>query len=347
MKKVKSRKTSERVDAYFKRRDQIKKRKKIFFLSLICLGAGMAFLFKAPIFAVNGFTITGNKMVKKEGVLNKDFINGKNIFLMDTNTVENEILKNPYIQTVEVSRVLPNQIAIKITERKMFYKIKLEEKVYILNNGLYIMDIVTDDKDLALVELKGIKANSIKVGERITNSDEVAEIALNVADNLIDKNKDSIFTLVDLTDTGDVSIYKDEIEIILGKPEKLDEKYKQAMSILNSKDINMKAGYIDISVPSQPVIKEKEVKEDEIKEKNKDTDKKTEKINEEKEQKDNKENNSQEDEEKKDLNETVNPTTSEELKPSEVEETTIQDEETKPVEPNNEKDNSGEINSYL
>lgn len=270
MKKLKSRKPSERVNVYLKKQDKRKRRKKIFFMSLVCLVASMAFLFKAPMFGIKGFTVTGNKMVKKEGVLNKNFVGGKNIFLLDTNQVENEILKNPYIQTAKVTRSLPDQIAIKVTERKMFYKIKLEDEVYILNNALYIMDIVKEDKDLALVELKGVKVDSKEVGERITKNDELAKVALNVAENLIDKNKESIFTLVDLTDVGDVSIYKDKVEIILGQPKELDEKYKQAMEILNSKEINLKAGYIDISVPSQPVIKamEEEVVEDQSKENN-------------------------------------------------------------------------------
>ncbi|MGL4451468.1 MAG: cell division protein FtsQ/DivIB [Sarcina sp.] len=268
MRKLKSRKSSERVDAYFKKKDKLKKRKKIFFMSLACLVASIVFLFKAQMFAIKDFTVVGNKMVKKEGVLNKKITNGKNIFLLDTNEIENEVLKNPYIHTAEVSRKLPNQILIKITERKMFYKIKFEEDIYILNNGLYIMDIVKDDKDLALVELKGIKIESKKIGERITMNEKLAEIAIEIAQNLIDKNKESIFTLVDLTDIGDVSIYKDKIEIILGEVSNLDEKYKQAMDILNSKAIKFKAGYIDISVPSQPVIKESiEEKIDEPKEK--------------------------------------------------------------------------------
>ncbi|MGL4655310.1 MAG: cell division protein FtsQ/DivIB [Sarcina sp.] len=263
MRKMKSREVSERVDAYLKKKDKLKRRKKVFFLILVFLVAVIVFIFKAPLFEVKDIAISGNKMVKKEGVLDKKIVSGKNIFLLDTNQVKAEVLKNPYIQTAEVTRKVPNQILVKVTERKMFYKMKQEEKVYILNNELYIMDIVDDDKNLSLVEVDGIKIDSKNVGERITKSNEISRTALEIAENLIDKNKESIFTKVDLRNSKDVSIYKGEVEIILGELIGLDEKYKKAMEILNSKDIKLENGYIDVSVPSQPVIKLGEMKKEE------------------------------------------------------------------------------------
>ena len=260
MKKSKKRVLSKKVEAHFEKKDRIKKRRKFFFMSLVFLVSGVIFLFKAPMFRVNGFTVSGNKMIKKEGILNKNLITGKNIFLLDTNTVKSEILKNPYIQTAEVSRVLPNQLNLKVTERKMFYKLKVGKKSYILNNELYIMDVVTDDRNLSLVEIDGIKPDSKEVGKKITLNDKLSEIAFNIANNLIDKNKDSIFTKLDLKDTGDISIYKNKVEIILGEPNNLENKYKKAMEILSFKDIALKEGYINVSVPSQPVIKNIEEK---------------------------------------------------------------------------------------
>ena len=264
MKKMKNRKVSGKVNAYFKKQDRARKRKKIAFITLLFLVSGVITIFKAPMFEVKLVKISGNKMIKKEGVLNNKFVLGKNIFLLDTNEVKRKILENPYIQTADVKRTIPNGIDVKVTERKMFYKMKLDEKVYILNNELYIMDIVDSDENLSLVEVKGIKIDSITIGERITLSDEISRVAYELAQNLIDKNKDSIFSKIDLSDKNDVSIYKNDVEIILGEISELDEKYKIAMEILNSNKVNLVDGYIDISVPSQPVIKNnvKDKKED-------------------------------------------------------------------------------------
>ena len=255
MKKVSNRKVSGKVSDYLKKKDARKRRKKIAFITLLFIVAGAIALFKAPMFAVKNIKVTGNKMIKKDGVLDPKVVLGSNIFLLDTNEVRGKVLENPYIQTVEVKRSIPDGIEVKVVERKMFYKIKLDEKIYVLNNELYIMDIIESDEELALVEIEGVKVDSIMVGERITKSDELSRVAFELAENLIDKNKESIFSKIDLSDKNDVSIYKGKIEIILGEVDNLDEKYEKAMVILNSGKVGLKEGYIDISVPSQPVIK--------------------------------------------------------------------------------------------
>ena len=249
-------KRSKKVDAYFQIKARRKRRKKIMFLIMIFIIVTILVLVKAPMFAIKGAKVTGNKMIKSEGVINQKNIKGQNIFLVDTNVIKNEILKNPYIKSAEVKRKLPNLLDINISERKMFYKIKLDSKIYVLNNELYIMDILDDDKDLAIVEVKGLKVESVKIGERITSNEKVSLILLDIATKLIDKNKDSIFTSVDVSNKSDISIFKGDIEIILGQAIDLDEKYKKAMKILGSSNIKLKDGYIDVSVVDAPVIKD-------------------------------------------------------------------------------------------
>ena len=249
-------KRSKKVDAYFQIKARKKRRKKIMFLIMIFIIVTILVLVKAPMFAIKGAKVTGNKMIKSEGVINQKNIKGQNIFLVDTNVIKNEILKNPYIKSAEVKRKLPNLLDINISERKMFYKIKLDSKIYVLNNELYIMDILDDDKDLAIVEVKGLKVESVKIGERITSNEKVSLILLDIATKLIDKNKDSIFTSVDVSNKSDISIFKGDIEIILGQAIDLDEKYKKAMKILGSSNIKLKDGYIDVSVVDAPVIKD-------------------------------------------------------------------------------------------
>ena len=260
-------KRSKKINAYFQIKARRKRRKKIMFIMMIFIIVIIIVLVKAPIFAIKAAKVTGNKMIKSEGVINQKNVKGQNIFLVDTNVIKNEILKNPYIKSAQVKRELPNLLNINISERKMFYKIKLDSKIYVLNNELYIMDILDDDKDLAIVEIKGLKAESVKIGEKITSNEEISTILLDIATNLINKNKESIFTSVDVSNKIDISIFKGDIEIILGEATDLDEKYKKAIKILESSNINLKDGYIDISVVNAPVIKDN-LKTDSIKDEN-------------------------------------------------------------------------------
>lgn len=250
-----AKKSNKKIDNYFAKKARKKARKKIAFLSLVLISITAIVLCKAPFFNVKNVKVAGNKMIKKEGIIDNKLVVGKNIFLLDTNEVRDKVLENPYIKSVEVTREVPSILNVKIEERKMFYKIKSDSKIYILNNELYIMDILEDDENLSLVEIKGLNVDSIKIGEKISSDVESAKILFDIATSLIDKNKDSIFTVVDISKKTDISIFIDGVEIVLGKAENLDEKYKKAMDIIGAKNIEIEEGYIDVSVISQPVIK--------------------------------------------------------------------------------------------
>ncbi|MGL4739605.1 MAG: cell division protein FtsQ/DivIB [Sarcina sp.] len=255
MDKHKVKKNSKKVELYFKEKNKKKRRKKIAFVSLIIIIATGVFLLKSPIFNIEKVVVMGNKMLKEAGIIDKKEIEGKNVFLLDTNIIKDKVRENPYIESAEVKRTNLNTISISVKERKMFYKVIHEEKVYVLNNQLYIMDILEDDKDLSLVALFGLVPDNLEIGARIVNSDEITKIAHDVGNNLIEKQKESIFSDLNLTDRGSISIYVNEIKIILGKPVDLDLKYQKAMDIINSENINFTHGYIDVSVLEHPVIK--------------------------------------------------------------------------------------------
>ncbi|MGL5823196.1 MAG: cell division protein FtsQ/DivIB [Sarcina sp.] len=248
-------KNSKKVELYFKEKKRKKRRRKIAFVSLILIIGTVIFLFKSPVFNIKKVIVSGNKMLKEIGIVNKKEIEGKNVFLLDTNIIKDKVNENPYIESVSVKRSDLNTISINIKERKMFYKVIHENKVYILNNQLYIMDILDDDKNLELVDLHGIVPDTLEIGSRIINSDEIAKIAENIGNDLIEKQNKSIFSKLDLTDKGAISICVQDIKIILGRPIDLDSKYQKAIDIINSKNIDFNKGYIDVSVLEHPVIK--------------------------------------------------------------------------------------------
>lgn len=251
----KLKKKSKKIEAYFEQKRRVKRRKKIVFLTLVSVAITGVVLCKAPFFNIKSIKVTGNKMIKKEGIINDKAVLGSNIFLLDTNKIKDLVLKNPYIKSATIKRVVPSTLNIQVEERKMFYKIKADSKIYVLNNELYIMEILDDDKNLSLVEIEGLPIENIRIGEKISNNEEVNKILYDIATSLIDKNKESIFTSVDVTKKNDISIFTEGVEIVLGRASELDEKYKKAMEILSSSKVNVEGGYIDVSVVIQPVIK--------------------------------------------------------------------------------------------
>lgn len=253
-----TKKKNVKIEAYFEKKKKKQRRKKKIFLLLIFLALIAIFLCKSPFWGIKKVNIIGNKFIKEQGVINSKHIIGKNIFLLDTNSVKNNVLENPYIKQADIKRKFPNELNIIIEERKMFYKVEVDSKKYVLNNELYIMEIIENDESLELVEIKGLVADTLQVGERITRDQKNIDVLYDVATKLIDKNEKNLFTYIDISKNNHIRIFSRDIEIVLGKAENLDEKYLKALEIMNSDIIGTSINYIDVSVINNPVVREKQ-----------------------------------------------------------------------------------------
>lgn len=246
---------NKKVQEYIRKRDRKRLIRKIVF-GTIAFGIIMGtILLKAPFFNLNKVDVKGNKIIETSNVVDSKKLIGSNIFLLDTNEIKNEILKNPYVKTAEVKRVFPRGLAVNVTERKMIYKVKDANLTYILNKDLVIMSITDDAEHLALIDVAGIEITNKEIGKNITDDDNIKEITTKINDELLEGAENQIIDILDLSDINSIKMFKGDIEIILGSAKDLEEKYKIVSEIINDKNINLKDGYIDVSFLGKPVIK--------------------------------------------------------------------------------------------
>jgi cell division protein FtsQ len=72
----------------------------------------------SPRFAVSDISITGNTRVTRDEILARAAIPaGKNIFTVDLGAIEHAVAEDPWIASVHVTRHLPHQVTIRVTER--------------------------------------------------------------------------------------------------------------------------------------------------------------------------------------------------------------------------------------
>lgn len=89
--------------------------KHIFYI--LCLFTLVYFIFFSSFFALSDMIIEGTSNVSKDEILNL-IPKGKNIFLLKSRDLENEILDRfPEIESVQIYRGVPNAIKVVITER--------------------------------------------------------------------------------------------------------------------------------------------------------------------------------------------------------------------------------------
>ena len=70
-------------------------------------------------FHLDNIKITGNNIINKEDILKTlQSIKNKNIFNIDLFKIHENLLSNKWVENVEIERILPNTIKIKIIEKK-------------------------------------------------------------------------------------------------------------------------------------------------------------------------------------------------------------------------------------
>jgi cell division protein FtsQ len=127
-----------------RKRLRIKKKKLFFkkpifwvliFSFLIFLGIFYIFFF-SNFFKINEIEILGAEKIQKEDFEKflREKVEKKNIFLMKSSAIKNEILKNfPQIFSVEIKRKFPSTLVFKISERKEIAAFCQEEDCYLID----------------------------------------------------------------------------------------------------------------------------------------------------------------------------------------------------------------------
>lgn len=239
--------------------DSRKKRKKvkkamlffIMFLALLVL-----LLVKAPFFNIKQIIVNNNRIIETQEILKFCDVYDKNIFYINTKDITDQIKRNPYIESVTLSRILPNKLVVKVEERKAAFYIKLNDGIYVLSPNLTILEKRQDIEGLNLVELVGVDAKPNNVGESITSNAKQQMVSESIGELLQVNNSNVRFLSVDVKNPISITINYNDIKILVGNDEDLKSKLNTAVSILLDKNIGLTKGYIDVSFKGSPVIKQ-------------------------------------------------------------------------------------------
>ena len=144
-----------------------KKRKKKHYLLrlllLILIGIGAYYFLTSSIFDVQKLTVEGNKYFTAEQVIQiAGAGTGENLFGQPVKKMEKNLLREPYMKNVSVSRRLPGELVIRVTERKEYASVPYGKKYLIIDkDGMILKQTDTVPK---LPLLIGMTLSNIKVG---------------------------------------------------------------------------------------------------------------------------------------------------------------------------------------
>ncbi|QLY78332.1 cell division protein FtsQ/DivIB [Clostridium intestinale] len=240
---------------YIEEKKRRKKIKKTIALLMVLIGLLILFLIKAPIFNINNVKIVSNdnEVALKDDIENKlQGIKGRNIFYVKRSYIESILKDDPYIKDVKVTKALPNNLTVEVKENKKIFTVEQNGNYYELDESGKVLDKKLGEDDL--VKLEGITIQDKEIGEKITEDEKILEIIKDFG-ALINSNTSSIkFSKLDVSNLSNISLYSNEVLIKIGGNFDLSRKLNYAINIL--KNVDIKKGYIDVSVEGNPVIKE-------------------------------------------------------------------------------------------
>lgn len=188
----------------------IKKRKAILkvikwtSLVVIIIGLGI-YAMLSPIFNIKTINVVGNSKLSTDEVISLSKIELEtNMFKIRKSDIVSKIKENPYVESVQVKRNIPDTIELTILERQASFKFKLANAYVLINNQGYILEISGKIIDLPIIEGFETAQEEIQAGNRLCNTDlkKLGDV-LKIMESVESNDLARLITKIDITNDDD------------------------------------------------------------------------------------------------------------------------------------------------
>lgn len=258
--------TKKTTNEFIKRAKKRKLMRKIILMSIILFIGIILFITKSNVFIVKKVSILGNPIMSGEDVKEKtQNLIGKNIFFISNKDIVKTAEENPYVRSVEITKVYPRQINIKINEKQGIYCSERDGKYFIFSDKGIFLEKTDSIENRNLIQLIGLDEDleNMNLGDCISDNTRIINI-LNVFYQIADVNPSNYkIDYIDLTDLMNIKIYIGDVEGRLGNDENITDKMNKLIHIIENPEIDIKKGYVDVGFNGSPVYYKEEVSNEE------------------------------------------------------------------------------------
>lgn len=170
---------------------------------------------------------------------------GRNILLLNTDTVRDNLLKDARIDRAQVEKIYPNKINIKINERKPFAVVTYQGQYLILDETAKIIQITDQKPDLPLID--GFVLTRAITGEHVATSDSnLFAQALNIVQLYYQTDLENI--RISFEDAQVVLYPVQTLQVKFGRAENVERQFSNFMEVYRQlKEDDSLQGIIDVS----------------------------------------------------------------------------------------------------
>ena len=195
---------------------------------LAIIVAGGIYLVMSPIFNISNISVTGNSKISTDEIISLSKIElEKNLFKYRNSDIIKNIQENAYIETVQVSKKIPDTIEINIQERQPEFIIQFANAYAIIDNQGYILEISEKKQNLPLIEGYETKQEDLQVKNRLCVEDlHKLGDALKIMEAATSNDIAKLITKIDIKDNTNyiLTLQKNKKTVYLGDVSDLSTK---------------------------------------------------------------------------------------------------------------------------
>ena len=209
-------------------------------------------------FQISNFEIKGNSFLEKSKVMQlaKQGVLGQNIFQANIQLVPDRLRDNPWIETAEVSRKMPDSLQVKIKERIPFAKIEMTDgKTFLIDRKAFLIKEI-ESHEYQILPAMQLKADTYYEIGNFLQSEEIKNCIKFIEKILSVKNSDQVinFTSLTMEEGGRYTLKTPSTSVRLSEEslkENLDN-LRIVSKIIHQKGLKIKS--IDLTFDDQVVL---------------------------------------------------------------------------------------------
>ena len=226
-KKLQEKKLTPKQELAKRKRRAILKLVKWLMLIGIIIG-GIIYTLLSPIFNIKTISVEGNSKISIDEIISLSGLQlEQNMFNYKQSNVVENIKQNAYIDSVKVSRNIPDTVEIIVTERVASFMIKFANTYAFINNQGYILEVSSKKQNLPIITGINTIQEEIRTGNRLCTEDlkklgDVLKIMESSESNGLSKD----ITKIDITNSDNyiLTLQKKKKTVHLGDTSNLSTK---------------------------------------------------------------------------------------------------------------------------
>ena len=224
---------------------------KIILLTILIISAIIALLL-SPVFNIQTIEVVGNKQISKEEIKSLSGIEiYENLFKVINKKVENNIKENAYINTVKVSKKIPDTIHIEVEEREASYMLEYGNGFVYVNNQGYMLEISSIKKELPILIGISTSKEDYKAGNRLNEEDLIKlGTVIKIMNSAQTNGIASLITKIDISNENNYTLFleKERKTAYLGDCSNLETRMLFLVGILEKEKENPGEIFINMNL---------------------------------------------------------------------------------------------------